>query len=117
LKEEHPDVAVHIQAEAEVRQQLASTTAQLAKYQATYGDPSTLPPDLQKMETQLRIKTEEIIRLQLLESQQAEASVLILGTYLLLTRLSVDGSVVVLGDRQTIRRMGESGQASEEQGI
>jgi E3 ubiquitin-protein ligase BRE1 len=66
-----------MRAETEVRQQLASTTAQLAKYQTIYGDPSTLPPDLQNLEAQLRVKSDEISRLQLLESQHAEVNALV----------------------------------------
>ena len=74
LNEEHPDAVLHLKAEAEVRQQLVTAMAQLERYQSIYGDPSTLPPDLQHLEAQLRSKAEEIQALKLLDKQHQEVS-------------------------------------------
>ena len=72
--EEHPDAVKHAKAEAEVRQQLAHAASQLQKYEAIYGNSSTLPPDLQKLEAQLRLKSDEIEELKLKDFQRNEAS-------------------------------------------
>jgi E3 ubiquitin-protein ligase BRE1 len=70
--EAHPDVATHMNAEAELRQQVASLTAEREKYRQIYGDPSTLPPDVQKLEAQLRLKTDEIQKLQAQSAQHLQ---------------------------------------------
>ena len=75
LNEEHPEVVKHINSEAEVRRELVSVKAQLEKYQAVYGDPSTLPPDIQKLEAQLREKSDEVEKHKLLDAQHREVRV------------------------------------------
>jgi E3 ubiquitin-protein ligase BRE1 len=69
FNEEHPDVIAHMKAEAEARQQLTVVTSQLERYQATYGEPS---PDIQQLEVQLRLKTEELRKLKMQEAQRNE---------------------------------------------
>jgi E3 ubiquitin-protein ligase BRE1 len=60
--------------EADARRELATVKAQLERYQAAFGDASTLPQDLRKLEEQLRTKTDEIRRLEMLDEQHREVS-------------------------------------------
>jgi E3 ubiquitin-protein ligase BRE1 len=60
--------------ETDTCQELATIKAQLERYQAVFGDVSTLPQDSQNLEEQLRTKTDEIRRLQLLDEQHREVS-------------------------------------------
>jgi E3 ubiquitin-protein ligase BRE1 len=70
LKRDHPDVAQHIQSEAEALQKLTQATTQLTKYQNVYGELSGSSPD--QMARELQRKEEEIRRLRLLDSQHAQ---------------------------------------------
>jgi E3 ubiquitin-protein ligase BRE1 len=81
----HPDAVNHVKAEAEVRQQLASVTAQLEKYQTIYGNSSTLPLDQQELEAQLRLQSDEIHKFKLLDTQHRQVSTSVEGEVLLLT--------------------------------
>jgi hypothetical protein len=72
--DDHPDIMKHIKAETEAREQLADITKQLEKYQSIYGDLSQLPPDVQGLEAQLRLKEDEVQRLQLVDKQRAQVS-------------------------------------------
>lgn len=56
----------------EAFEQLADTNAQLEKYRRTYGDLSTLPPDVAHLAEQLRTKEEELGRLRMSVTQQTE---------------------------------------------
>ena len=58
----------------EAFEQLADANAQLEKYRRTYGDLSTLPPDVAHLAEQLRTKEEELGRLRLSVTQQTEVS-------------------------------------------
>lgn len=69
FNEEHPDVITHMKAEAEARQQLTLVTSQLERYQTIYGEPS---PDVQKLEEQLRLKSEELRKLKAQDAQRSE---------------------------------------------
>ncbi|KAI0048255.1 hypothetical protein FA95DRAFT_1678426 [Auriscalpium vulgare] len=82
---DNPDIVRHMRSEAEARQQLAEATKVLSRYKSTYGEPSTLPPDTQRLSEQLRKKEDEIRALRLQESQRAEAES---ALYLELEKLS-----------------------------
>ncbi|KAF9060655.1 hypothetical protein BDP27DRAFT_1236457 [Rhodocollybia butyracea] len=71
LKRDHPDVAQHMQSEAEALQKLTQATSQLTKYQNVYGELSGSSSD--QMARELQRKEEEIRRLRLLDSQHAQA--------------------------------------------
>jgi E3 ubiquitin-protein ligase BRE1 len=73
LNQDHPDVAQHVQSEAEALQKLAETTKQLTKYQTVYGELSSTRPDVSQMANELRRKEDELRRLRLLDSQHAQA--------------------------------------------
>jgi E3 ubiquitin-protein ligase BRE1 len=61
-------------AEVEVRQQLADATRKLEMYQSCFGDAVDVPPDVQQLSSQLRIKEEELQTLRLTEKQRAQVS-------------------------------------------
>jgi E3 ubiquitin-protein ligase BRE1 len=69
---DQPNIAKHMKAEAEVRQQLSDVEAQLEKYKAVYGDPSTFPPDVCKLTEQLQQKEDENQRLRLSDTQRSQ---------------------------------------------
>ena len=56
----------------EAFEQLADANAQLEKYRRTYGELSTLPPDITHLAEQLRTKEEELERLRMSATQQTE---------------------------------------------
>jgi DNA repair ATPase RecN len=56
----------------EALEQLADANAQLEKYRRTYGDLSTLPPDIAHLAEQFRTKEEELERLRMSVIQQTE---------------------------------------------
>ena len=56
----------------EAFEQLADANAQLEKYRRTFGDLSTLPPDVAHLAEQLRMKEEDLERLRLSATQQTE---------------------------------------------
>lgn len=56
----------------EALEQLSDANAQLEKYRRTYGDLSTLPPDVAHLAEQLRMKEEELERLRMSVTQQTE---------------------------------------------
>ena len=62
----------NMKATAEAFEQLSDTNAQLEKYKRTYGDLSTLPPDIAHLAEQLRTKEEELERLRMSVTQQTE---------------------------------------------
>lgn len=72
--DEHPDVMRHMKAEAEAREQLIQANERLQKYESTYGTISNIPPDVQRLEEQLRLKEEELQRLRLSDIQRAQVS-------------------------------------------
>ncbi|KAG6867824.1 hypothetical protein C0993_010583 [Termitomyces sp. T159_Od127] len=72
-QESHPDVAEHLQTEADALQRLAEVQAQLDKYKRVYGDTSGLPPDTSALLEQLRHKEEEVQKLRLQDSQHTQA--------------------------------------------
>lgn len=72
VNQDHPDVAQHIQSEAEALRKLAQTTKELKKYQTVYGELSSSQPDLFQMTNQLQRKEDEIRRLRLLDSQHSQ---------------------------------------------
>ena len=53
-------------------EQLAEANAQLERYKRTYGDLSTLSPDVSRLAEQLRIKEEELEKMRLSAVQQTE---------------------------------------------
>ncbi|KAH7911989.1 BRE1 E3 ubiquitin ligase-domain-containing protein [Hygrophoropsis aurantiaca] len=77
LQIEHPDVEKHIQAEANVRQQLADTLKELEQYRSVFGPPSSLPPDERCLAEQLRQKDDELRKSQMVATQltQTEATI------------------------------------------
>ena len=58
--------------EAEARRQLAQVQKQLEKYQAVYGDASSMPPDTAELSKQLQTKQEELDRLHLQEKEREQ---------------------------------------------
>lgn len=59
--------------EVELRRQLAQVQKQLDKYQAVYGEKSTLPPDVNELSIQLQHKQEELDKLRLQEAQREQS--------------------------------------------
>ena len=58
--------------EAEVRRQLAQIQKQLEKYQAVYGDVSSMPPDTAQLSEQLQRKNDELEKLRLQDKQREQ---------------------------------------------
>ncbi|KZT26692.1 hypothetical protein NEOLEDRAFT_1155451 [Neolentinus lepideus HHB14362 ss-1] len=69
LSQDHPDVAQHIQSEAEARQQIAQLAKELERYQSIFGDFSSSPD----LSSQLRSKEDELQKLKLQLKQQTQA--------------------------------------------
>ncbi|KAJ7045767.1 BRE1 E3 ubiquitin ligase-domain-containing protein [Mycena alexandri] len=69
FQDEYPNVVHHMEAEADALQKLAAATVKLEKYEQTYGDLSTLPPDVAQLAEKLRVQEEEIKRLRLKDKQ------------------------------------------------
>jgi len=67
-----PERVEHMKAAADAFKQLSEANAELEKYHRTYGDLSTLPPDVSRLAKQLRMKEEELERLRLSATQQTE---------------------------------------------
>jgi E3 ubiquitin-protein ligase BRE1 len=61
-----------MKATAEAFEQLSNANTQLEKYERTYGDLSTLPPDIAHLAEQLSAKEEELKRLRMSVTQQTE---------------------------------------------
>ncbi|KAI0031751.1 hypothetical protein K488DRAFT_86539 [Vararia minispora EC-137] len=71
----NPDLAEHIRSEADVRRQLAEVSNLLARYKATYGESSTLPPETHELSERLQDKEGELkaLKLQVAQREQAES--------------------------------------------
>ncbi|KAJ7647129.1 BRE1 E3 ubiquitin ligase-domain-containing protein [Roridomyces roridus] len=69
FQDDHPNVVQHMEAEANALQKLAEATAKLEKYESTFGDLSTLPPDVAQLAEKLREQEDEIKRLRLIDAQ------------------------------------------------
>lgn len=78
LRKEHPDVAQHIEAEAEARQQLFEATKRLESYQNVYGQTSSLPTDVQALSEQLEKKEQELEKLRLQDIRHNEVGDVVL---------------------------------------
>ncbi|KAI0703349.1 BRE1-domain-containing protein [Cerioporus squamosus] len=65
--------------EAEVRRQLAHVQKQLDKYQAVYGDASSMPPETAQLSEQLQRKQDELDKLHLQDKQREQAESAIYG--------------------------------------
>jgi E3 ubiquitin-protein ligase BRE1 len=72
FQDDHPNVVQHMEAEANALQKLAAVTAKLEKYENTYGDLSTLPPDVAQLAEKIRVQEEEIKRLRLMDAQHVK---------------------------------------------
>jgi E3 ubiquitin-protein ligase BRE1 len=70
----HPDVMRHMRGEADFLEKLTRASELLQKYQSTYGDPSNLPPDTQRLAEQLRQKEDELQKLRLSDIQRGQVS-------------------------------------------
>ncbi|KAG5654397.1 hypothetical protein H0H81_003221 [Sphagnurus paluster] len=70
---DHPSVSKHMEAEVKTRQRLVDLQAELDKYKAVYGDPSTYPSDSSTLVERLQEKDEELRRLKLLDTQHTQA--------------------------------------------
>lgn len=57
-----------MEAEANALQKLAAATAKLEKFEKTYGDLSSLPPDVAQLAEKIRVQDEEINRLRLMDA-------------------------------------------------
>lgn len=66
------DQATQLRGEAHALEQLAEARTQLAFYERTFGNYSSLPPDANKLAQQVRVKEEELERLRLSEMQSRE---------------------------------------------
>lgn len=62
----------YMEATADAFKQLSEANAQLEKYKRTYGDLSTLSPDVSRLAEQLRTKEVELERLRISLMQQTE---------------------------------------------
>ncbi|KAJ7680562.1 BRE1 E3 ubiquitin ligase-domain-containing protein [Mycena polygramma] len=69
FQDDHPNVVQHMEAEANALQKLAAASAKLEKYEKTYGDLSSLPPDVAQLAEKIRVQEEEINRLRLMDAQ------------------------------------------------
>lgn len=74
LSNDYPDIAQHIQAEAEARQKLIETTKRLESYQNVYGESSSLPADVQALSAQLRKKEQELEKMRLEDTRHIQVS-------------------------------------------
>ncbi|KAI0318263.1 hypothetical protein OF83DRAFT_1117143, partial [Amylostereum chailletii] len=72
-EEKHPEIAPHIRAEVDLRRQLNDATKQLNRYRSTYGESSSLPPDMDQLSKELARKDEELRSLKLQESEREHA--------------------------------------------
>lgn len=72
FQDDHPNVVQHMEAEADALQKLAAATARLEKYENTYGNLSTLPPDVAQLAERLQEQEDEIKRLRLIDAQHTQ---------------------------------------------
>ena len=73
----------------EAFEQLADVNAQLEKYRRTYGDLSTLPPDVAHLAEQLRTKEEDLEKLRMSVTQQTEVFFSISSLILINSRVTL----------------------------
>ncbi|CDO75357.1 hypothetical protein BN946_scf184966.g25 [Trametes cinnabarina] len=73
LKGERADVAKAVQREAEWRLQVEQLQKELDKYQAVYGNGSSLPPETAQLSEQLQRQQTEIEKLRVQEKQREQA--------------------------------------------
>lgn len=69
---DRPELVEHMEAAADAFKQLSEANGRLEKYKRTYGDLSTLPPDVSFLAKQLCTKEEELERLRMSAMQQTE---------------------------------------------
>ncbi|KAJ7091203.1 BRE1 E3 ubiquitin ligase-domain-containing protein [Mycena epipterygia] len=69
FQDDHPNVVQHMEAEANALQKLAAATSKLEKYEKTYGNLSTLPPDVAQLAEKIREQEDEINKLRLMDAQ------------------------------------------------
>ncbi|KAJ7268745.1 BRE1 E3 ubiquitin ligase-domain-containing protein [Mycena haematopus] len=72
FQDDHPNVVQHMEAEANALQKLAAATAELENYRKTYGDLSSLNPDVAYLAEKVRVQEEEIKRLRLKDEQHVK---------------------------------------------
>ncbi|KAJ7076313.1 BRE1 E3 ubiquitin ligase-domain-containing protein [Mycena belliarum] len=72
FQDDHPNVVQHMEAEANALQRLTAATLKLEKYEQTYGDPSTLPPDVARLADKLREQEAEIKILRSVNTQHTK---------------------------------------------
>ncbi|KAF8160794.1 BRE1 E3 ubiquitin ligase-domain-containing protein [Crassisporium funariophilum] len=72
-QDDHPDIVQHMKAQADALNQLSEVTTQLEKYKRTYGDLSSLPPNVADLAERLRSSEAELERVRLLAKQQSES--------------------------------------------
>ncbi|KIK80873.1 hypothetical protein PAXRUDRAFT_833269 [Paxillus rubicundulus Ve08.2h10] len=71
LHEDRPDVAQHIASEVSAQEELARTTRELARYRSIFGGSPS--PETRALVHQLQAKEDELQKLRLLTTQQAQA--------------------------------------------
>ncbi|EIW63378.1 BRE1-domain-containing protein [Trametes versicolor FP-101664 SS1] len=67
------DIAKVSQNEADLRRQVEQVQKQLEKYQAVYGDSSSLPPETAQLSEELQRKQDEIEKLRIQDKQREQA--------------------------------------------
>ncbi|KAF7376361.1 putative allantoicase [Mycena sanguinolenta] len=72
FQDDHPNVVQHMEAEANALQKLAAATAELESYQKTYGELSSLNPDVAQLAEKVKVQEEEIKRLRLKDEQHVK---------------------------------------------
>ncbi|KAJ7772537.1 hypothetical protein DFH07DRAFT_734059 [Mycena maculata] len=72
FQDDHPNVVQHMEAEADALQKLAAATVKLEKYEKTYGDLSTLLPDVAQLAEKIREQAGEIERLRLINDHHTK---------------------------------------------
>ncbi|KAF9263329.1 BRE1-domain-containing protein [Marasmius fiardii PR-910] len=77
LDEDNPDIARHVQAEAEALQKLSDVSAQLERYRTVYGEFSSLQPDVSQLASQLQQKEDELQRFRLLDKQREQTETML----------------------------------------
>lgn len=66
------DVAKVSQNEADLRRQVEQVQKQLEKYQAVYGDTSSLPPETAQLSEELQRKQDEVEKLRIQDKQREQ---------------------------------------------
>lgn len=82
LRKDHPDVAQHIEAEADARQQLLEATKRLESYKNVYGESSSASADVRELSEQLEKKEQELEKLRLQDIRHNQVRCMICASWI-----------------------------------